>query len=160
MENFEKLYKKYYPPLFRYILSLSHNEHVSEDIVQETFFKALKHIDSYDSSQNIFVWLCVIAKNTYYSHCRKQRPITSDSDISTMVDEAPPTVDQMIQDENLRELSAALEMLKDPYHQVLILHVYNKMSFAEISKRYKKTESWARVTYHRAIKLLKEKINV
>ncbi len=141
-------------------MSLSHDEHISEDIVQEAFFKALKNIDSYDPSQNIFVWLCVIAKNTYYSHCRKQRPITSDSDIHTMVDESLPAVDRIIEDENLQELSEALEMLKDPYHQVLLLHVYSKMTFAEIAKRCRKTESWARVTYHRAIKLLKEIIKV
>ena len=61
--NMDDIYRKYALPLKRFVMSLCHNETVAEDVVAETFYKAIKNIDSFKEG-NIFTWLCTIAKNT------------------------------------------------------------------------------------------------
>lgn len=67
MEDFEKIYSQYFDIVFRYVLSLCKDETLAEEITQEAFFKALKKIDSFRGDCKINIWLCQIAKNTYYS---------------------------------------------------------------------------------------------
>lgn len=55
MEDFEKIYLEYFDIVYHYALSLSSNEELVEEITQETFFKALKHIDSFRSDRKIKV---------------------------------------------------------------------------------------------------------
>ena len=46
---------------------------MAEEITQETFVKALKAIDTFDGSKNIRAWLFTIAKNTYYTYCKRKK---------------------------------------------------------------------------------------
>ncbi len=71
-QNFEQIYQQYFEPVYRYALSLTLDEHQAEEITQETFFKALKSIDSYRSESSIKTWLCTIAKNMFLSEQRKK----------------------------------------------------------------------------------------
>lgn len=71
MQNFEEIYAKYYPQIYLFLLKLCEDEHLAEEITQETFFRVLKKIDSYRGDCKLSVWMCQIAKNTYYSHLRK-----------------------------------------------------------------------------------------
>lgn len=51
--NFEEIYQLYFKDVFLYVRSLSAEEGVAEEVTQETFFKALKAIDSYDGHKDI-----------------------------------------------------------------------------------------------------------
>lgn len=73
MADFEEVYDLYFRDVDQYALSLSKNEAIAEEITQETFFKALRHLDRFDGRCKLYVWLCQIAKNTYFSLCRKER---------------------------------------------------------------------------------------
>ncbi len=70
--DIEKLYQDYFTVVCKYILSLSHDPLTAEEITQETFFKALKKIDEFRGESGIRVWLCQIAKNTYFDHLKRQ----------------------------------------------------------------------------------------
>ena len=70
--DMEKLYQDYFLVVYKYILSISHDPLAAEEITQDTFFKALKKIDDFRGDSNIRVWLCQIAKNTYYDHMKRQ----------------------------------------------------------------------------------------
>lgn len=77
MIDFEQLYSTYFNDVYLYILRLSRNEHVAEEITSDTFFKAMKSIDSFRGDCDVRVWLCQIAKNCYYSYIKKvKRPNT------------------------------------------------------------------------------------
>ena len=73
MEDFGKIYEEYMQDVYRYVLALSRNSHVEEEITQETFFKALKNIDKFKGECKLNVWLCQIAKNTYFSYCEAEK---------------------------------------------------------------------------------------
>ena len=75
MTELENLYRAYFQDVYLYILSLSKDEHIAEDITSEAFIKAIKSIDTFKGDCDIRVWLCQIAKNCYYSYLRKNKKI-------------------------------------------------------------------------------------
>ena len=156
-KDFEKVYREYYPSVYRYMLSVSKDPHTAEEITQETFFKALKNIEKYDKSQNILTWLCTIAKNTYYSKLKKSshyQPIaedtaTTDGDI----------IDAIIDSEDSMAILRTLHDLPEPYKEVFTLRVLGSFSFGKIAEVFHKSESWARVTFFRAKQMIKERMD-
>ena len=80
----ETIYRKYFHDVFLYIRALSENESLAEEITQETFLKAMNNIEKFDGRKDIRAWLFVIAKNTYFRYCRRNKiygspsPRTSD----------------------------------------------------------------------------------
>ncbi len=65
--DYQEIYKMYFNDVYLYILTLSNNEDIAEEICQETFFKALKSIDDFKGDSKIYTWICRIAKNTFYN---------------------------------------------------------------------------------------------
>ena len=155
--DFEKVYSEYYDTVFYYILSLCKDEAWAEEITQEAFFKALKKIDSFRGDCKLSVWLCQIAKNTFYTQAKKRNREVSDSILDTI-----PVYDtiqqEMIRKEDVREIHKVLHTLDEPYKEVFWMRTFGELSFKEISELFGKTESWARVTYHRARMKIKEEI--
>ena len=58
MDDIGEVYNKYARDVYRYLLSLSHNPDLSEELTQETFLRAMKTLDRYDGSCKLYVWLC------------------------------------------------------------------------------------------------------
>ena len=75
--EFEQIYITYFKAVYRYIWQLSGNEHIAEEITGETFFKAMKSINNFRGECDMRVWLCQIAKNTYFSYLKKNGKIES-----------------------------------------------------------------------------------
>lgn len=71
--EFEQIYELYFKDVFLYLRSLSATAQTAEEIAQEAFVKAWKSIESYDGTKDIRAWLFTIAKNTYYTHCRREK---------------------------------------------------------------------------------------
>lgn len=76
--DIESVYKQYFKDVFLYLRSLSADAGTAEKLAQETFMKALKSLDSFDGSRDIRAWLFAIARNTYYTFCRRERLYASD----------------------------------------------------------------------------------
>ena len=71
-EDFDQIYQNYFDPVYRYVLSISENSAVAEEITQETFFKALQSLDQFQGKSNLKSWLCAIAKNQWLLEQRKK----------------------------------------------------------------------------------------
>ena len=157
MVDFEKVYSEYYDTVFHYILSLCKDKSMAEDITQEAFFKALKKIDSFKGECKLSVWLCQIAKNTLYSEIKKRNKEVMDVSLDTV-----PYYDTVYQGllnkEDALEIHRILHNLKEPYKEVFWMRTFGDLSFSEIANIFGKTESWARVTYHRAKMKIKEEV--
>ena len=63
MQNMKQVYEEHFNTVYKYLLCLTHNANFSEELTQETFLKALEHIDTFKGNCKISVWLCQIAKN-------------------------------------------------------------------------------------------------
>ena len=73
MTDFEEIYATYFDSVYQYVLSLCRDVHTSEEVTQESFCKAMTHLDRFDGRCRLYVWLCQVAKNTYLTHVRKQK---------------------------------------------------------------------------------------
>ena len=157
MEQFEEVYNKYYQSIYRYILSLSRNKSIAEEITQETFYKALKNINKYNPEYKMLTWLCNIAKNTYYSTYKK------DKRYEELLDNTPDNeremINRIIDSETNEEILKVVHKLEEPYKEVFTLRIYGDLSFKQIGSIFSKTESWARVTYYRSKLKIKESLN-
>lgn len=75
--QFGELYERYFREVYLYMLRLSGNEDAAEEITEETFFKALRSIDSFRGECSVYAWLCQIAKNCYYTYIKKNSRMLS-----------------------------------------------------------------------------------
>ena len=155
-KDFEHIYKEYFEPVYRYALFLTHDEHWSEEITQETFFKALQKIDSFRGESSINTWLCTIARNIYLSDLRKKKPDSLDVMLE-QPDENEGPEEAAIKKAESKSLHQKLHELPDPYKEVFSLRVFAQLSFKEIGDIFGKTENWACVVYHRARAKMKQK---
>ncbi|MGO5051788.1 RNA polymerase sigma factor [Lachnospiraceae bacterium LCP25S3_G4] len=157
MTDFSELYDLYFKDVYRYVLSLCRNETIAEDITQETFFKALKGIDSFRGTCKIQVWLCQIAKHTYYTYYSKMSNISKED--MNLSEVSPMDVEQiMINRESAFQIHQLLHHMEEPYKEVFSLRMFGELSFAQIGELFEKTESWARVTFFRAKSKIKENL--
>lgn len=154
MTDFEEIYSLYFTDVYRYILSLCLDPHLAEEITQETFFKAITKIDGYRGDCNIRVWLCQIAKNTYYSSIKDMNnKDVLDEDSDRFVIET-----SLVDTEKAQVIHFHLHHLEEPYKEVFLLKTFGELPYEQIAELFGKTESWARVTYHRARLKIKEKM--
>ena len=152
--NFDDIYKKYCSSLNKYLISITKNEDLAEELTQETFFKALKNINKYDEKYKMLTWLCEIGKNTYYSLYKKNKKLEAIDD--SVLDDESEIIDKIIDSETNKELLRLVHSLDDPYKEVFTLRTFGELSFKEISDIFTKTESWARIVYYRSKLKIKE----
>ena len=73
MVDFESVYLEYYLTVYRFAYSLCRNEHLAEEISQETFLKAFNSFSEFRGDCTVRTWLCQIAKNLCYSDVYKRQ---------------------------------------------------------------------------------------
>ena len=153
-DNFDEIYRTYFSQVYFYVLELCGSPDIAEEITQESFFRVLKKIDTFRGECSLKTWICQIAKNTYYNYCKKKKPeiVGLDENISDNGNVESELTDK----ETAMDIHKALHDLADPYREVFWMRTFGNLSFKEIGTIHKKTESWARVTYHRARLMLKE----
>lgn len=157
MTDFNDVYQRYFRDVYRYAFSLCKNESLAEEITQETFFKALGSLDSFDGKCKVSVWLCQIAKNTYISICRKEKHLDHDTDTGLLVSRQN-IEEKYLSNESAFEIHKILHKLPEPYKEVFSLRAFGELSYGQIAALFGKTETWARVTYHRARLKIKEEL--
>ena len=140
-----------------YAFSLCKNEALAEEITQETFFKALSSLESFDGKCKVSVWLCQIAKNTYISICRKEKHLDHETDTGLLVSNQD-IEEKYLTRESAFEIHRILHKLPEPYKEVFSLRAFGELSYHQIAELFGKTERWARVTYHRARLKIKEEL--
>lgn len=159
MTEFEGIYNDYFRDVYLYIKTLSNDEQVAEDITSETFIKAIQSIDSFNGTCDIRVWLCQIAKNSYFSYLRKNNKLILVDQIQEKEDTFD--IEQTIQSkETSMKIHQVIHALDEPYKEVFSLRTFGELSFKQIGLLFQKNENWACVTYHRARKKIKEKWRV
>ena len=155
--EFEKIYATYFRDVFLYIRRLSDNEHIAEEITSETFFKAISSIESFRGDCDIRVWLCQIAKNCYFTYLKKTQRIDSIEDIE-IAEQSENFEERFFQKDAAMQIQKVLHDIPDPYKEVFMWRVFAEMSFKQIGQIFHKSENWACVTYHRARKMIKERL--
>ena len=157
--EFEQIYTTYFRDVYLYIRKLSNSEHIAEEITSETFFKAMKSIDSFRGDCDIRVWLCQIAKNCYYSYIKKADR-TECIDNVEIAEQGASFEEQLFRHDTAMQIQKILHDVPEPYKEVFMWRVFAELSFKQIGQIFGKSENWACVTYHRARNKITEKLEV
>lgn len=181
MKSMDEIYQKYARMVYKYLLSLTHDTDVAEEITQETFYQAIRSIERYDESCSISTWLCAIAKNQLLTYQRKHPKMNSLDEMKYFgVSESlynPENLNnqeshgQTFQNQESRsaednvlsaldrvELMKKLHLCPEPFREVMYLRIFGNLSFKEIGEIMGRTENWARVTFYRGKEKLRKEI--
>ena len=159
MESSEEVYQKYAKTVYRYLMSLSHDRDLSEELTQETFYQAIRSIDHYDQSCKMSTWLCSIAKNQYRDYLRKHPAMEEFREDIPSIAPAPSAEKECLDTLSHMELLKALHALPDPYREILYLRLFAGLSYREIGEVEGTSENWARVNFYRGKEKLKKEWN-
>jgi RNA polymerase sigma-70 factor (ECF subfamily) len=136
------LFKRYFRPIYGYAAGLIGREE-ADDVVQETFIRAWRHLSTFDTGRVFKTWLYRIAHNAAIDIMKKKRP-TAFSDLDRPED--GPTIEETIEDETdpisvlldhkdaADRLRKALDALPKPQREVLTLHYLEELTFSEIGE--------------------------
>ena len=157
MTDFEKLFNENREFIFKYLMKITRDITLSEELTQETFFRAYMNYASLRNKEKASVWLCQIAKNTYfawYNEQKKKEPLEN----LELVSDDQNIEETFVQKELSQKALHRLHELEEPYKEVFMLSVFGGFSLKDISSIFGKSESWARVTFYRAKQKLSERM--
>lgn len=158
MEQSDRLFEEYYEDVLRFLRGLSRDELLAEELTQETFYRAIKSIHTFKGDSDLRVWLCSIAKNLFFTHCKKQARNVYGENLEDYEAEEKLFV-QVIEDKDVAlQIHKVLHGLKEPYKELFSLRVFGELSFKEIGELFHKSEHWACVTYHRAKEMIRREM--
>lgn len=157
MEQFADIYETYYRKIYLFLLKLSGNQTLAEELTQETLYKAFLHIEQYEGKSSVYTWLCGIAKNSWLAEMNKQKFILC-QELPVEYDSGK-NIEEDVLEQQLRDLMRREIMhLPEPYVSVCTLRIYAELSYAEIASTFEKSESWAKVTFFRGKAMLLERM--
>lgn len=159
MEAFHDIYEAYANQVKRFLLCLTADGELAEELMQETFYQAVKSIDRYNGTCHMSVWLCQIAKHLFYDYLKKKKiqTVSMDEGWDTASKEAGPE-EQLLAQEGRKTIYRQIHGLEEPYREVFLLRALGELPFGEIGELFGKSENWARVTYYRARMKLSERM--
>lgn len=155
--DYEGLYDACYMQVYSFLLTLSRDRSLSEELTAQTFYRAMTSQSGYRGEGSELTWLCAIAKNLYLD---EQRRRTRQTELS---EDGPAPAEEPMEDGALdRDMAFRIHMIlhdmPEPYKEVFQLRVFGELAFREIGRIFGKTETWARVTYHRARLKIQERM--
>ena len=157
MQDIKQIYEEYFETVNKYLFCLTHDNDISEELTQETFYNAIKGIKNFRNECSVSVWLCQIAKNKWkdYLKNKKYETIPLNDNLEFLMSE-----------ENFEEKISSREELINFYEkvhnldintrEVIYLKIKGEFTFKEIGKILGKNEEWARITFYRGKLKLKE----
>ena len=138
----ELLIKRHESKIFGFIYSKIPDRDVANDIFQDTFIKVIRTLKStsYNEEGKFLPWVMRIAHNLVVDHFRKskkmpfQRETEEYSIFNYMTDNAPTIESQMITEQVEVDLTRLLDELPDDQKEVLVMRMYQDLSFKEIAE--------------------------
>ncbi|MGZ4897591.1 MAG: RNA polymerase sigma factor [Candidatus Angelobacter sp.] len=147
------LFERYHVSLFNFYLKLTGDRPVSEDLVQEVFFRILKYRHSYRPDTPFRAWMYQIARNARVDLLRKRRPETNwEPEMSPSVD----PVDTAQQGQETLLLYGALMRMSQDKREVLVLSRFQELKYEEIAQLLGCEVATVKTRVHRALQELRQ----
>lgn len=169
--EFARLVEQYSPMIYRLGLKMLNNPQDAEDILQETFIKAYKHIDKFDGRSSVSTWLYRIATNEALMSLRKKLPDTVSFDVPSIYESEPqeplqiidwccmPEEEYLTAEGRLR-LDQAAERLPESLRIVFVLRDIEGLSTRETAEVLNISETAVKTRLSRARLRLREDLSV
>ena len=151
----KKIYEEYKQDVFVYLVSLTNNTSLSEDLVSETFLSAIKSIHRFNGQSSIKTWLFSIARNKWYEYLRKEKTTISLDDLAyNYIISESDLEEKAIHKDISHKIVYLLEQESSRTKDIVLMRIEG-YSYFEISQKYGISESSARVIDYRTKKKIK-----
>lgn len=151
MEDFNEIYKENYQLVYKYLLSLTNNEDISEELTEETFYKATINISKFKNNSTLSTWLCKIAKNLWIDEIKRRNKLAEIDYKDVII-----TEDVFLEKEERMQLFKSIQKLDVLTRDVIYLKIKGDLNYKEIAEIMNTTETWVRVTFYRGKEKIKE----
>lgn len=158
-QRLEDIYIRYANEVYKYLVCLTKDADLSEELTQETFYQATKTLDKFRGDCKVSVWLCQIAKRLWYKELSKRKHE------SVPIEDVENELTSGSFDDDLWKHLDTIELFKQLHDfdektkEVMYLRLTSVLSFKEIGDILGESETWARVTFYRGKqKLLKGRL--
>lgn len=145
----KQLYQKYRKELYLYLYSLCKNESLAEDLLQETFLKALLSLP--DEHTNMRAWLYLVARNLFFNYYHREKEKVPLEEAEQMQDTGTQeALDGILKEEKNKILYRAMNSLERRKREILLMQYFGGLSQKEIAAILKITPENVRVLSYRA----------
>jgi RNA polymerase sigma-70 factor (ECF subfamily) len=165
-DAFDALLGRYQNRLYRYLLRLTANAAVAEDLFQDTWLKVITRIHRYDQRRPFEPWLFSVARHLAIDHLRKASPESLDEPSESgesrggqLGSRAPGALERLLDHERRSVLERRLEELPALYREALSLRFEEEMSFEEIAEVLSAPVSTVKSRVQRALALLRKRMS-
>jgi RNA polymerase sigma-70 factor (ECF subfamily) len=136
-EAFNALIRLYYPYVSNFLIKLTSNQALSQDLIQETFVKLIRNIEKYDVKRDRSFASCImaIAKNYYMDHLRKNKHMMLDVHALETADRLPPE-NRVLDEMQVSKILNELETLPFVQAQAIKMKYLEQMTLQEIAQRF------------------------
>lgn len=159
MLEIDSVYRKHAEFVYKYLFSLCHEEDTAEELLQETFYQAIKSAKRYDGSCKVTTWLCQIAKHLWYQELERRKKYLRSTLNENAISEEKMVEEKLCQREQLMEIFRRVHILDETSKEIFYLRVMGDFSFKEIGQIFNKNENWARVTFYRVKQKIMKGVN-
>ncbi|MDR1959668.1 MAG: sigma-70 family RNA polymerase sigma factor [Planctomycetaceae bacterium] len=160
-DAFGRLVSQYQERLFNTMFRFTGNAEDTYDVVQETFFQAFLHLNTFRKSSKFYTWVYRIAFNVAMGIKRKKKAVSifnKEGDLTGgYLETSPPRPDDiLIVEENIELVKWAIGRLEEEFRSVIVLREIEDFSYEEISEILDIPIGTVRSRLHRARGILKE----
>ena len=154
--DFSHLYVEYHDRVMGYLSARIRSKADAEDLCQDVFEKVFTKFDSYDPQKSsISTWIFTITRNRVIDFFRKNHP---SSEIDENMAEDASVDDDLLNNETLKELAAALVKLPVDMRDIIVLRYYDKLPLTDISKKMGISYGAIKIRHAKALELLPKDI--
>ena len=148
-----KLYTEYRDRVLSYIRARVSNREDAEDLCQNVFEKAFRSADRYDAGKSSSgTWLYAITRNVVIDYWRRAHPT---EELPEELSDESKVDDELIREETLEELAAALEKLPDELTDIIVLRYYDRLPLTEIAEALGLSYGAVKLRHQKALMLLR-----
>lgn len=161
----DALVEQYQHRLLRYLLHLTGNRAVAEDLFQETWLRVLEKGHQYDGRNRFVTWLLAIAHNVGIDYLRKRNPASLDA-MSDPEDGAPfeppaggpSPLDEAMTNQQQERFAEALQQVPPLFREVLVLRFQEQLKLDEIAKLVRIPVATVKTRIYRGVQALRPAI--
>lgn len=158
MHDMAEIYRMYAKSVYRFLLHLSHDADLAEELTAETFYQAIKSINRYNGNCKMDVWLCQIARHLLYRELerRKKHQVVSLDEAEELPCKDLGADAIVMGTEATIDLFRRMQVLDAATREVMYLRLIGDLGYREIGEILGRTETWARVTFYRGKEKMKK----
>lgn len=162
-EAFQFLISKYHPLVYKFLVKLTNDEQLAEDLNQETFIKVIRNIDKFDTAgkAKFSTYIIAIAKNAYIDYLRSERRYGQNISISEAVNIEDTNIqleDTVINKLYRESVFADLEGLSEEQKIAIKLKYIEGLTLKEIGDKLNLEPKTIKSRIHNGIVLLRKRM--